>query len=337
MTQNRTHVPKIKVHDVEKMSHNHLFHFRPLDRQRAYSVNSFLIKRHSRFLHGEEEMAGSGEYLRKLTGVMAVPRESSFQENLDIVLGVLFLIIAFFAGYRCVQSWLGSTGGRKVISVFNTLLFLASLTRAIWFLIPNYCLEPSYEPLALKIKDYHNSGEMISEALLSIGTFSLYGIFILIACYWYTMLWKLDADKSSTGNDPITFMTPAARDSSKAVGSLELFFPLMFLMILVESINVIFFYLGWFTTEEMVAYDGVTFAAVAGAVLVTVVYLSRRINRVLRNMEIINQSSSQAQIRRIEAIVFLAQLFFFTRIVIELAMYFWMMDFPHGMPQFKRN
>eukprot|EP01033_Poteriospumella_lacustris_P016493 gene16493-11794_t len=46
-------------------------------------------------------------------------------------------------------------------------------------------------------------------------------------------------------------------------------------------------------------------------------------------MEVINQSSSQAQIRRIEAIVFLAKFFFATRIIIELGMCWWMLDFPH--------
>lgn len=265
--------------------------------------------------------------------------ETRFQSRLDLGLGLSFLAVSFFAGYRTYKSWTSMSGGRKVISVFNTLLFLASFSRAVWFLIPNDCLEPSYEPLPKKFQEYRNEGGLLtSEILLSLGSFFLYGVFILIACYWYTMLRKLETDKSFSEHgvgslstaEATAILSPSSRESGKAFGTLELFFPILAVMMLVSSANIIFFIWGWFDTETMVSFDALSFALFASVVLGCVMYLSHKINRVLRNMEAINQSSSQAQIRRIEAIVFLAKFFFATRILIELGMCWWMLDFPHG-------
>lgn len=266
--------------------------------------------------------------------------ETHFQARLDIGLGLCFLGVAVFAGFRLFKTWSSASAGRRVISVFNSLLFLASLFRAIWFLIPNDCLEPSYEPLPKKLQDYKNEvGLLVSEVLLSCGSFFLYGVFILIACYWYSMLGKLESGKSSSGDTPdnegelpdsAALMTPASRDSGRALGTLEIFFPIMISMIAINVINILLFSWGWFDTESLATIDAIAFAIFAVGVLVAVVYLSHKINRVLRNMEVINQSSSQAQIRRIEAIVFLAKFFFATRIIIELGMCWWMLDFPHG-------
>lgn len=288
-------------------------------------------------------------YVRQLS-IDSVP-ETRFQARVDIVFGLGFLFVAIFAGYRTFKSWTVKSGSRRVISVFNTLLFLASTFRAIWFLIPNNILEPSYEPLPKKLQDYKNeTGLLISETLLSLGSFFLYGVFILIACYWYTMLGKLEHDGASATSSSffnisdshsvsnaaistdaaVSLMPPSARESGRALGTLELFVPIITVMILINSSNILFFSWGWFDTEMMTTFDAITFATFAAAVLGAVVYLSHKINRVLRNMEVINQSSSQAQIRRIEAIVFLAKFFFATRIFIELGMCWWMLDFPHG-------
>lgn len=65
--------------------------------------------------------------------------ETHFQARLDLGLGLCFLGVALFAGFRLFKTWSSASAGRRVISVFNSLLFLASAFRAIWFLIPNDC------------------------------------------------------------------------------------------------------------------------------------------------------------------------------------------------------
>ena len=43
-------------------------------------------------------------------------------------------------------------------------------------------------------KDNHWRGILLSEVLLSLGSISLFSIFILLSCYWYHQLRKVDGD-----------------------------------------------------------------------------------------------------------------------------------------------
>lgn len=254
--------------------------------------------------------------------------ETAWQFRLDVFIGLLFLTVTLFALQRCVNSWQG-TGGRKVISVFNTLIFLAGLFRSIWFLIPNHYWESSYDPLPLTAfsSDTFWQGTLASEIFLLLGTYFLYGIFILIACYWYTMLRKLEPTNSSSpdgSTNPTTsavgLITPASRDSNQVIGALDLFFPIMGGIAVLEGINILLFLSRTFNEENMIVFDGIVYIILSLLVVCSIVYLSRQINGVLKNMEIINQSSSQSQIRRINLISMLASFFFSSRAIFELIM-----------------
>jgi hypothetical protein len=282
--------------------------------------------------------------------------ETIFQQRLDLVLGVLYSGITVFAFSRCYSSW-KTLGGRKVVSVFNTLIFLAAFLRAIWFLIPNNVLEPTYEPLPERMKGYqeekYSLGILISEMLQEAGSFFFYAVFVLIGCYWFVMLQKLDShtsselpdgttttpstttipynnpsssSSSSNHTDALRLLTPSAntQDFFRTIGPLGLFLWLLLFMFLIPCINIICFLNNLFTTEQMIQYDAITFATLAIGIVSSITYLSRRINRVLKNMEIIKQSSSKSQIQRIRLIVFLAIFFFCTRILLELFIFMWL-------------
>lgn len=270
-----------------------------------------------------------------------MPREgeTTVQYRLDLMLGICFLVITFFAFHRSYQSW-QSFGGRKVISVFNTLIFIAALARALWFLIPNYYIETQYDPAPLMaFQDDGWLGDLLSESLLLIGSYALYGVFILIACYWLHMLRKLDPITEShnnsvhnhlnnqdmngsyggSSNNNGNIASPGiSRESAQSTGTLEMFTTIMSVTICIEALNIMLFLSGFYNSEELILYDGILFSMLSLATLCFITYLSRQINIVLVNMEIINQSSSKAQIKRIYAIVLLANFFFLTRIVFEV-------------------
>ena len=112
---------------------------------------------------------------------------SLVERRQDLILGIAFLFITIFSCVRVVRNF-SPTGGRKVITTFNILIFIASGARAVWFLIPNDALETSYTPEPLiAFVDTGWIGALISELLSVIGSLSLYGIFILVACYWVNM------------------------------------------------------------------------------------------------------------------------------------------------------
>lgn len=288
----------------------------------------------------------------------------------DVVLGLCYLVIGCFSMariYRNVQAG----GSRKVIAAFNLLIFLSSASRAVWFLVPNYCLEPSYTPVAISVhsmdyshrggvysssysgfgysysdsssyghshsKSTSNSsistgtsidsetysdsysgywvGTLISELLLQIGSLSLYGIFILISCYWQHMLNKLD---STTTADSANY------------GTLTWFGMIMLVLLIIQCVNIFLYVFDKINSQGMILYDSIFLALLSLATVTRITLLSNKIKLVLNTLEAANRNNSKPQIRRIFAIMLVADLFFVSRVVLECALAIALIALMHG-------
>lgn len=247
------------------------------------------------------------------------------EKRQDLVLGIAFLFITAFSSVRIVRNC-SPTGGRKVITTFNILIFIASAARALWFLIPNDILETSYTPEPLiAFVDKGWVGALISEILLVCGSLSLYGIFILVACYWVNMLQKLNSNTSTT--DVSTF----ARFKVHRLGTLETFTIVMALFGACQALNIVLFLSQVLNSEQMILYDSIMLTVVSVAVVAEITILSNQIQVVLQNLEAINNRNSQPQIRRIFAIIVVANVFFVTRVILECTLAVSLIQLMKGM------
>mmetsp|Transcript_20461 Transcript_20461/g.34253 ORF Transcript_20461/g.34253 Transcript_20461/m.34253 type:complete len:407 (+) Transcript_20461:112-1332(+) len=245
---------------------------------------------------------------------------SESEKRQDIVLGMAFLLITIFSSLRILRSF-SFSGGRQVITTFNFLIFASSALRSIWFLIPNDLLEPSYAPTPLKAFVSPGwQGTLASELILQLGSIGLYGIFILIACYWVNMLRKLNSSGPSTPSRASASDSRLARFKIQRLGTIEMFIIVMVGMILLQAGNVGLFLSGRFNSEEMILYDSIMLTVVSLAVVAEITVLSKQIQVVLNNLDAISNRSSQPQIRRIFAIIMVANVFFVTRVVLEVSL-----------------
>jgi hypothetical protein len=243
----------------------------------------------------------------------------------DLILGVAFLLITGFSSVRIIRNF-SPTGGRKVITTFNILIFMAAAIRAVWFLIPNDMLETSYSPkpqMAFISEGW--AGTLISELMLISGSICLYGIFILVACYWVNMLQKLSANVAP----PVR--SGFARFKASNLGTMETFAIIMTFFVFCEGVNISLFLSNVFNSEQMILYDSIVLSVFSVAVIAEITILSNQIQEVLHNLEAINNRNSQPQIRRIFAIIVVANVFFITRVILECTLAVALVQLMRGM------
>jgi len=239
----------------------------------------------------------------------------------DFVLGLLFLAVCAFSAFRVTKNILSFSENEIIITLFNSLIFFTALLRCIWFLIPNNLIEDSYAPIpvvAFVTDGWY--GTLISELLSVIGTICLYGLFVLIICYWIFVLEKRHA---------ISAMSRWSRFKPRIYSTIELFVIFMSFLILSQAISTVLFLCKVFNSELMIVYDSILMSAVSVIIIVAITFWSYRMNKVLLNLELINNRTSQPQIRRIQALTIVAILFFIQRVVLECACAFAFIELMH--------
>lgn len=220
----------------------------------------------------------------------------------DFVLGLAFLIIGIVAAQR--MSWSQQEGGPEtnVVTAFYSLILMTSIFRAVWFLIPNSLLEPSYVPHAVMAFDQdHPSwvGGFFSEELLTVGSLSLFSIFILILVYWADILKK--------------YFHPGAR----RVIPMTTFLNIVGFLVFVEILNACLFLFRFYSSEGMILLNAILLSTVSIICVVEITIFSHRFRTVLQTLGAINQVSTESQVKRIVWITVTGNLFFFTRAFIE--------------------
>lgn len=225
------------------------------------------------------------------------------QEGLmDLFFGLSFVVTAIFAAKR--MSWPNQQQGSQttVVTAFYSLILVTSVFRAIFFLVPASVWTPSYTPVAIFAWDDDHPawvGAFLSEFVLSMGSLSLFSIFILILVYWADILKK--------------YFQPGAKRSIPMVT----FLGLVSFLIVLEIANVTSFLFGLYTTEGMILFNSVVLAVVSIICVCEITIFSHRFQTVLKTLGAINQVSTDSQVKRIVWITVTGNLFFFTRAALE--------------------
>jgi hypothetical protein len=252
----------------------------------------------------------AGDDLGSAPDIAGPEGETPFEQILDMVMGLAFLITAIFAAKR--MTWTRQQGGAEttVVTAFYSLILVTSVFRAVWLLIPATVWTPSYTPVAVFAWDPdHPSwvGAALSEAVLTAGSLALFSIFILILVYWADILKK--------------YFHPASRRSIPMVT----FLGLVAALVALELVNIGCFLCKLYSTEGMILFNSLLLAVVSMVCVFEITLFSNRFRTVLKTLGAINQVSTDSQVRRIVWITVTGNLFFFTRAFLETILCVWLL------------
>jgi hypothetical protein len=243
-----------------------------------------------------------------------VSDETELEYVSDFFLGLAFLIIGIIAAQR--MAWSRQQGGveTNVVTAFYSLILTTSTFRAIWFLIPDSFLQPSYVPHAVMAFDKdHPSwvGGFFSEELLTAGSLSLFSIFILILVYWADILKK--------------YFQPGSRRSRP----MTTFLNIVGFLFVIELLSAVLFLLKVYSSEGMILLNSILLSTVSIICVVEITIFSHKFRTVLQTLGAINQVSTESQVKRIVWITVTGNLFFFTRAFIEAIFAFMLIIYWH--------
>lgn len=200
------------------------------------------------------------------------------------------------------MTWSFRQGGADttVVTAFYTLIYITSTLRSLWFLIPNHWLKKNYTPSAVfAFGDQPWIGTLFNSLLLTMGSLSLFFIFILILVYWADILKK--------------YFHPGERRSKPMDTFLQVAFSLLFL----EACNYICFLTRIYSSEGMILFNSLLLATVSSVCVFKITMFSQKFSTVLKTLGDINQVSTESQVKRIRWITVTGNLFFFLRALVE--------------------
>lgn len=240
--------------------------------------------------------------------------ETTWQYDQDEIFGLCFLGIAIFAIFRVLR-YFDTSGGGRVITLFYFLIFLCSMSRAVWFLVPNYNLEVSYTPQAQIAWTTHGwLGTFLSELLEATGSLTLYAVFILVTCYWGHMMKKVN----------IEAMEPhgVVRPKGRGFGAISTFLVIFSVIVGLQLLNIALFLGRATNSEEMILSDSIMLSLVAVFAGVYMTVLSGRIRVLLMTIGAMNASSASTRphVKRIIYMTRVGNAFFVIRIAVECAL-----------------
>jgi len=250
-----------------------------------------------------------------------------------VIFGFLFLIVTILALYR-VYLYRDFNGRGKVVTIFYSLISFTSFVRSIWFFSFSYS-DSYYLPIHPLLFTEPGAGWcLLSELLNSLGSIGLYLIFILIACYWAQLLSDTSSNAAYNNNNTTRVLNIESNEISsdsvllssfitflkhRELTMIQLFGFSISILLCISSINVLLFTFKVFNSEDMILYDSIELTTISLLTMFALTLLSRRIQSLLLMIGAINNSSTQAQIRRIVAITYAANIFFVARVSIEMS------------------
>jgi len=230
-----------------------------------------------------------------------VQYETSFECFFSNILGIAFVMTMLVPMIRMFQSY--SDGGPEdiVVTYFYSLILITSGLRAIWFLIPDKALGVSYTPSA--VMAFSKTNEWVSTFILdllhSLGSISLFSIFILILVYWADILKKY-FEPGSTHNKPM-----------------RTFVKLVAMLLIVEALNCLGFLLRFYSSECLILVNAILLAVVSIICVYRITVFSHNFRTVLKTLGAINQVSTESQVQRIVWITVTGNIFFLLRAFME--------------------
>ena len=200
------------------------------------------------------------------------------------------------------MTWSFRQGGADttVVTAFYTLIYITSTLRSLWFLIPNHWLKENYTPSAVfAFGDQPWIGTLFNSLVLTMGSLSLFFIFILILVYWADILKK--------------YFHPGERRSKP----MDTFLQVAFSLLLLEACNYICFLTRIYSSEGMILFNSLLLATVSSVCVFKITMFSKKFSTVLKTLGDINQVSTESQVKRIRWITVTGNFFFFLRALVE--------------------
>lgn len=273
----------------------------------------------------DEAASATGTTLHRVVPSYVDPyhslNETMFEKYSDFMLGAAFLVTAAVAAkrIRLNRGGGGAAGGgggaaeSAVMTSFYSLILATALLRALYFLIPAAWWQPSYTPVAVYAWDTAEHpawvGYALAELTVTVGSLTLFSIFILILVYWADILKK--------------YYNPGSRRNLP----MSTFLLLVLLLVGTELINIILFLAGYYTTEGMILFNAALLAITSMVCVAQITLFSRKFQNVLKTLGAINQVSTDSQVRRIVWITVTGNLFFLTRAGLETIFAAYLMAF----------
>lgn len=228
--------------------------------------------------------------------------ETSFEYHCSIVLGVAFLCTMFIALKRIVYSHAQGGTETTVVTAFYSLILITSALRGVWFLVFTsglLKLQVSYEPSAMAFSHKQWLCTFLHDLFQSLGSISLFSIFILILVFWADILKK--------------YFEPGAKRNKP----MATFQSLVICLILIEIANCSFFLWGFYSSEGMILANASLLAIVSIVCVWQITTFSNQFRTVLKTLGAINQVSTESQVKRIVWITVTGNIFFVMRAFME--------------------
>lgn len=244
----------------------------------------------------------SAPAIRKIQDTTSEATETVFEFYSDAVLAAAFLATTIIAAKRISRSRSNVGSETTVVTAFYSLIFLTSLLRTVWFVIPGTVWSPYYTPHDVMAFDSDHPywfSVFIEVLLLGAGSLCLFSIFILILVYWADILKK--------------YFYPGARRSKPMIT----FLVLVAVLVAIQVLNATLFLFQKYSSESMILVNSLMLSLVSIICVCEITIFSHRFRTVLKTLGDINQVSTESQVKRIVWITVTGNLFFFTRAFLE--------------------
>jgi len=220
----------------------------------------------------------------------------------SVVLGIAFSVVLLVAAQRMYWSYSYEGAETTVTTHFYSLILITSTLRAVWFLLPDNILKVSFTPSAVMAFSHDLwVSTFFHDLIKSLGSISLFSIFILILVFWSSILKK--------------FFEPDARRRRDA--PMRTFLILIAGLVATVGINCTFFLLQIYSSECLILVNAIVLAVVSLICVAQIFYFSKQFQEVLTTLGVINQVSTESQIKRIVWITWTGIVFFVLRAMIE--------------------
>ena len=232
------------------------------------------------------------------------------------IFGFFFFIVSIVSLSR-VYLYRKYLGKARVITLFYLLIFITSLFRLTWFIVFSF-VDSYYLPIFPISRGQIGWREcLISEVLSTIGSFGLYLIFILIACYWNQLL--CEAARAAFVDEPTDHNLVTLLVKKYNISMQTVFIVCLVTLLSLSSFSVTLFYFKVFNSEDMLMFDSIVLAFTSLITLLVITSLSKRIQDLLVTVGAINHQSTHSQVRRIVAITYATNFFLLCRVATEIA------------------
>lgn len=214
-----------------------------------------------------------------------------------VSLGLVFVAVAGLATVRLREQ---KGGGDPSVVLLYCLILCTGLLRAAWLLAPKVWLEQSCSPLVVYAFEGHWIQQLLSEMLMTLGSVSIFSIFILFMMFWNDLVKKIFEENVIRSSPIKSFWRNVA-------------------CIVAAQVLIIILYLsGVYSSQGMTMVNSFFLIMLALGCSIEISRLSHRFRTLLQTLGEVNNLSIERQRKRIVWITVSSNCFFAMRVFSEM-------------------